>query len=394
MKKTVCIFLLLLCFAGLFGCKSPGLLYVLNGYDAFLEEASRLPALPPNPPVPSERPPDIPGLELVTGGYDEATDYTFGYAFVRKGDQRYAVNKCGTLTQLPDSAESFSGGYYIAEKGLYYLDIHLADRCERLDVMDDIAIAAFADGYRVYVAGRLTAEASVDRGVPKFFNGLLLYDGTVCDFDLTSATLGEYMRVGLPECGRILITDGERFGYADEKGDVAIPLRFVSADSFSNGYAPVCLSDGRYAYIDPDGEILRAGEPLYFSRPPYAFHDGYGLVSEDGVSYLITRSGRQALPFELRDKRVYGRYALDDARNCRLYDVAAGEYVAEFDSVTPADGWYVCEKGGFFLTDETLEPVGGLFEHITYGDGMFRLYWGDRWWYYTRKPNEIRQRNT
>lgn len=385
MKKTICILLMLVCSAGLFGCKSPGILYTVDGYDAFLREAARLPEEPSTPTPPKPLPPDlpaIPGLTLLCGGFDEATDYTYGYACVRKDGKRYAADKQGTLTALPDSAESFCGGYYIAADGLYYLGTRLtAARVERVKVADDVAIAVCADGYRVYVAGRPVAEAAADAEAPEFFNGLLLYAGAVCDFDLTPATLGEYMRMGAPNGGRIPITDGERFGYADETGGIAIPPQFLSGDNFSDGYATVCLADGRYAYIDPAGEILRADEPLYFTRPPYPFHDGYGLVDEDAL-YLVSGSGRQALPFEPRDKRVYGRYALDDMRNCRLYDVRAGRYVAEYETVTPADGWFVCKRDGYFLVDEELVRKSDVYECITYGDGVFRVYRDGRWWYY------------
>jgi hypothetical protein len=56
-----------------------------------------------------------------------------------------------------------------------------------------------------------------------------------------------------PEVKRSRAVIGEKIGYLDELGNVAIPIQYEYGEIFDKGKARVILS-GRQFFIDPDGK--------------------------------------------------------------------------------------------------------------------------------------------
>ena len=91
--------------------------------------------------------------------------------------------------------------------------------------------------------------------------------------------------------GRIAVGRGEKFGYADENGDVVIDFMFDEAGDFSEGLAAVCTGD-KAGYIDRDGGWVI--EPRFDAA--YAFSEGVAVVEIGGKYGYIDRTGRTVLP--------------------------------------------------------------------------------------------------
>ena len=98
------------------------------------------------------------------------------------------------------------------------------------------------------------------------------------------------------------VKHGSLFGYADRRGRLSIPPRFLEAGPFEDGLAVVVTRtvpelggryQRRYAVIDPTGEFVIAPAFRYLSH----FREGLAIASLDGVNFgYIDRAGRWALP--------------------------------------------------------------------------------------------------
>jgi hypothetical protein len=95
--------------------------------------------------------------------------------------------------------------------------------------------------------------------------------------------------------GRAVFQDGERFGYLDDQGGIAIPARYTHADEFANGLAAV-RDEGGTGYIDPNGAfVLRLDDP---SLTGGRFLPDLALVYGDGIDRYINRTGRVVFEFQ------------------------------------------------------------------------------------------------
>ncbi|AYA35967.1 WG repeat-containing protein [Hymenobacter oligotrophus] len=86
---------------------------------------------------------------------------------------------------------------------------------------------------------------------------------------------------------RLAFVQGQRWGYLDANGKVAIAPRFVRAQPFSEGLAAV-RQHGRYGYIDAQGAFAIAAAYDY-AEP---FRHGYATVWRNGTPLLINPTGQ------------------------------------------------------------------------------------------------------
>jgi hypothetical protein len=86
------------------------------------------------------------------------------------------------------------------------------------------------------------------------------------------------------------VRTGDRYGYIDSRGQIAITPRFRNAQPFCEGLAAV-RENGTYGYIDEAGKY--AIPPIYdFCMP---FSEGLAVVYKSGEPLCIDRSGRIAI---------------------------------------------------------------------------------------------------
>lgn len=105
-----------------------------------------------------------------------------------------------------------------------------------------------------------------------------------------------YESVEFPSEDRVLVYRDGLFGYCDLDGDLVIPLQYIQAGSFSEGYAPVLVAlDSLHTactFIDKKGKQLFP--PRYQNLQPFTC--GHALVCTDGRWGLINHRGRVVLP--------------------------------------------------------------------------------------------------
>jgi len=103
--------------------------------------------------------------------------------------------------------------------------------------------------------------------------------------------------------GTIPIKVGEKYGYADEKGETIIFPRFDGAGDFSEGLAPVQI-EGEWGYIDHSGKVIIA--PRFDSAS--SFSEGLAIVGfEKRKALQGNGQERETLTFSERLSNVkYG----------------------------------------------------------------------------------------
>jgi hypothetical protein len=82
------------------------------------------------------------------------------------------------------------------------------------------------------------------------------------------------------------ITDGDYWGFINDKGEVAIDLKFEWVENFSDGIAMIGIGD-EVTYIDKEGKEL---SKEHFSDG-FAFNKGFAVVEKDDFFGVINRIG-------------------------------------------------------------------------------------------------------
>lgn len=142
---------------------------------------------------------------------------------------------------------------------------------------------------------------------------------------------------------------GNKYGYVDESGEIAIPVVYDEADYFSEGLAGVMVRDadgiGKCGYINTSGEVVI---PLEY-KTASAFGNGRAVVIDtDGNWFSIDKTGAKTqvashdgLSSENRDHLMVV-YDKDEIGN-GYYGVinTAGEVVLEsvYESVSIGNGY-------------------------------------------------------
>ncbi len=89
--------------------------------------------------------------------------------------------------------------------------------------------------------------------------------------------------------GRAMVKRGERFGFIDTNGCIAIDYSYSYAGDFSEGLAKVTLEESRVGFYPPSGFINLSGQlviPPKFTSAEN-FRDGLSLVTtQDSIGYI------------------------------------------------------------------------------------------------------------
>ena len=105
-----------------------------------------------------------------------------------------------------------------------------------------------------------------------------------------------YNDVDYPSDGRVLVIRNGRAGFTDLEGNEVLPLRYLNAGSFSEGYAPVMVALDSFfsacTFIDTMGRQLFP--PHYDNLQPFSC--GIALVMQYQRWGVIDHSGRELIP--------------------------------------------------------------------------------------------------
>ncbi len=98
------------------------------------------------------------------------------------------------------------------------------------------------------------------------------------------------------------VCKGGKWGYIDTTGAVIIPIKYESADAFSEGFAAVELK-GKKALIDKTGKVLTEFKYDYI----YPFTEGLAVVGRGKPLKFtfIDKTGKEILPCDLDEANSF-----------------------------------------------------------------------------------------
>ena len=110
-----------------------------------------------------------------------------------------------------------------------------------------------------------------------------------------------YDHVDLCDCGLNKVVKKDKCGYADDKGNLIVPLIYDDGMSFSEGRAAIMIAK-KWGFIDSAGnEIVK---PQY--TEVYSFRDGLAVVAKGEAFGFIDLSGKLAIPLVYTGAKSFG----------------------------------------------------------------------------------------
>ncbi len=208
----------------------------------------------------------------------------------------------------------------------------------------------------------------------------------------------KYDQIGDFHEGLASISDYEKSGFINKKGQIVISCKYNSANNFSDGLAAVNLSSKmfdeshNYAYIDTKGNVV-------ISLKNYGeindFHNGLARVSkEQGYGY-IDKSGREVIPCTYLDADDFSEglalvESMMDEGPCNYYINNHGNKVLKFtDDLSPKrkEGFHegltivkVKQYDGYSYVNKSFNYVFYYFEEArSFSEGLALVKKDGKW---------------
>lgn len=122
-------------------------------------------------------------------------------------------------------------------------------------------------------------------------------------------TLGmDYSYVGSYHEGYVVVGNDSKYGYANEEGELVIPLEYDSSNNFYDGVASV-RKDGKYGYIDTKGDTVID----FIYDEAYNFSEGFAKVKKDDLWGAIDKNGKTVIDFRYTESYTMP-YSLENVR--------------------------------------------------------------------------------
>ena len=156
--------------------------------------------------------------------------------------------------------------------------------------------------------------------------------------------------------GLIVVKKKGRYGYADKKGEIVIPLKFTFAERFSEGLAFIQLN-GKYGFINKNGDVVFYTN---YQSVEYFFKNGITSVRNNYKMYIDTT----------------GRVLSDSEEKSYLAEIE----LEEFNSKGPYSRYNIYkDKYGFvnLKGEYVIEPK--YDDANSFSEGFARVKLNDKW---------------
>jgi hypothetical protein len=190
--------------------------------------------------------------------------------------------------------------------------------------------------------------------------------------------------------GMTRVRQGEKFGYLNKEGEIAIPLRFDEAGDFFNGVARVRLNR-KFTFIDTKGKLLTK---LY--KKAYNFSEGLAIVEIDGKRGYIDLFDELVIKPVYDDSdgfsqgmaavRVGSKYGFIDRSGAFAVEPKFDNARWFSDGMAPVEiggKWGFIDHDGDFRIDPVYKKVQNFY------DGMAAVEIDGKWGYINKKGKVI-----
>jgi len=212
------------------------------------------------------------GAPLFDQKFDEAGDFSDGYAVVYDRDSCGIIDKAGRVV-IPFEFEDLGG---------FYDGVTIAQRNGKFGLIDRDARVVSDFLYDEMDGFDSEGWCRVRRGGDIWY---ILADGRTAlsvPGQLTETFYGDYA----------ILRDCSGVGYVDRSGELRTAL-YRDAQPYSEGYFGVCHSEG-WCFLDIDESPIGADAAFYEEIVP--FHHSRAAVCVRGLWGLIDTSGRSIMP--------------------------------------------------------------------------------------------------
>ena len=178
------------------------------------------------------------------------------------------------------------------------------------------------------------------------------------------------------------------YGYMDSAGHVVIPLRYLEAEKFDDGYAQVAISTSDYkttwTWIDKQGNFM---DPEYSKiKGPlnidiFIYHDGLKTQEQNGRYGVVDRRGEWVVAPKylsvgnfsngwayFRDSTAeeghYTGYVSAGGREMPLHFLSAGDFSENLAAVKTAEGYGVINTRGEWVIEPSFEYIRKFSEGL------------------------------
>ncbi len=303
------------------------------------------------------------GTVVVPIRYDDARDFSGGFAAVKRGNDWGFVNLQGMEAISPRYQQvgdfSVSGRAWVEiDNATGYIDVTGSwviepkfDRAYRYS--ESLAIAGLSVGYQFSKIGGST-------GHPIYAFGLIDQNGQWIvppvekeDDPQRWSTGGEFSEGLCP-----VQVGGDFFGYIDTTGKFVIPPVYTRAGAFRDGYAVVGLPDGGNDIINTQGETILTipvnsvvrGEDRYFTV--------YASIGDEEGAHLVNIDGTVVLgPFDEAGIFAWTRIPVKRDGKWVLLDLDGAEHGDTWDHLDSINAGFaaVRRNGRRLFADDSKE---------------------------------------
>jgi hypothetical protein len=168
------------------------------------------------------------------------------------------------------------------------------------------------------------------------------------------------------------IPDGDKWGFVDEEGTVAIPAIYDNVGDFSEGYVRA-LAGERWGYVNAGGMMVI--QPAFEQAGD--FHEGLAPVMLDGKWGFVDRRGTVAIAAIFDEAGAFsgGRAAIRSGERWGYVDVngkvvvspqfqAAGPFREERAAVATKEGWGFIDPSGAMAIEPRHDFAGPFSESL------------------------------
>jgi hypothetical protein len=284
---------------------------------------------------------DKKGAVRVPHSYAEAKPFSDGLAAVCKDGRWGFIDQKGRTVIACEygQAESFSDGYARVRRGKNWLAVD--KRGAALAIDPAFSVHKASEG--LFVAAREDKPGLSVFG-PK---GALVFD---CEYDI----LLKYSE------GLAAFKSGDKWGYLDAKGRIAVPAVYKSANEFSEGLANVGLESGKTTFIDKKGKPISEDG---WSLCAYEFRDGLCYFTDYGKSHYDEEKGFLNTKGKVEFK--FSQHGYADVWFSEGF--AAVEYSSDWCGFIDKKGKSVGQKSRVAMTRNFSEGLAAVYDRGSWG---------------------------
>lgn len=277
------------------------------------------------------------------------------------------INNEGTITVILDKK------YGVFDKeGKAILDIGY----EYIFQVEDFLIAKKGDKSGLFnlkgeeVIPIIYEEVQIAHSVGKYeweiFN-VVNQEGKIAFFDNNGRQLTDFLYDGVSpgRDGLIPVIKGDKWGYIDVKGEIAIPLEFDYASSFSNGDAEVEVN-GEIKIINTKGEFIETENPSY-----KVDGEKYTIIKEGDKYKLVKENGEVVADNNYVSMSLYDNSIIASNEEVHLILDLKGNILAECQMLIPIGlNMFVASEVRGEINGKIINDKGNIVSDDTYVDAV------------------------